>query len=133
MLEMLRSLGIPSRYVSGYICPNKNGMRGEGATHAWAEAWIPGTGWAGYDPTNNAWVTNHHVKLAVGMGRNFHDCSPVKGSFKGPARQSLSVYVSVGYEDGHIFEEMNNVKLEPLPGTDDLPEYLESFAGQQQQ
>jgi transglutaminase-like putative cysteine protease len=131
MLEMLRSLGIPSRYVSGYICPNKNGMRGEGATHAWVEAWIPGNGWTGNDPTNNVWVTNHHVKLAV--GRNFNDCSPVKGTFKGPARQSLSVYVSVGYEDGHTFEEINNVKLESIPGIDDLPEYIESFAGQQQQ
>jgi transglutaminase-like putative cysteine protease len=131
MLEMLRSLGIPSRYVSGYICSNKNGMRGEGATHAWIEAWIPGNGWVGYDPTNNVWVTNHHVKLAV--GRNFNDCSPIKGTFKGPARQSLSVYVSVGYEDGQTFEEINNVKLESIPGIDELPEYIESFAGQQQQ
>jgi transglutaminase-like putative cysteine protease len=131
MLEILRSMGIPSRYVSGYICPNKNGMRGEGATHAWVEAWIPGNGWVGTDPTNNVWVTTHHVKLAV--GRNFNDCSPVKGTFKGPARQSLSVYVAVGYEDGQIFEDMNNVKLEKLAGTDDLPEYLETFAGQQQQ
>lgn len=132
MLEMLRSLGIPSRYVSGYICPNKNGMRGEGATHAWIEAWIPGNGWVGYDPTNNVWVTNHHVKLAV--GRNFNDCSPVKGTFKGPARQSLSVYVSVGYEDGQTFEEINKVKLESAPSpSDELPEYIESFAGQQQQ
>lgn len=131
MLEILRSLGIPSRYVSGYICPNKSGLRGEGATHAWVEAWIPGTGWTGIDPTNNAWVTNHHVKLAV--GRNFNDCSPAKGTFKGPARQSLSVYVLVSYEDGHTFEEMNKVKLEKIAGTDDLPEYLESFAGQQQQ
>jgi len=130
MLEILRSVGIPSRYISGYICPNKNGMRGEGATHAWIESWIPGNGWTGIDPTNNVWVTNHHVKLAV--GRNFNDCSPVKGTFKGPARQSLSVYVSVGYEDGQVFEEMNKVKLEKMPETDDLPD-LESFAGQQQQ
>lgn len=132
MLEMLRSLGIPSRYVSGYICSNKNGMRGEGATHAWIEAWIPGNGWVGNDPTNNVWVTNHHVKLAV--GRNFNDCSPIKGTFKGPARQSLSVYVSVGYEDGQTFEEINKVKLESAPSpSDELPEYIESFAGQQQQ
>jgi transglutaminase-like putative cysteine protease len=131
MLEMLRSLGIPSRYVSGYVCPNKSGMRGEGATHAWIEAWLPGTGWVGNDPTNNVWVTNNHVKLAV--GRNFRDCTPVKGTFKGPARQSLSVYVSLGYEDGHTFEESNKVKMEVLPGTDELPEYSESFAGQQQQ
>ncbi len=53
MLELLRNTGIPCRYVSGYICPNKNGMRGEGATHAWVEAWIPGYGWTGIDPTNN--------------------------------------------------------------------------------
>jgi transglutaminase-like putative cysteine protease len=131
MLEILRSLHIPSRYVSGYICPNKNGMRGEGATHAWVEAWIPGTGWTGIDPTNNVWVTNHHVKLAV--GRNFNDCSPIKGTFKGPARQSLSVFVSVGYEDGQTFEDMTSVKLETQEGIIDPPEILESFAGQQQQ
>jgi transglutaminase-like putative cysteine protease len=131
MLEMLRSLAIPSRYVSGYICPDKEGMRGEGATHAWIEAWIPGIGWVGNDPTNNVWVTGNHVKLAV--GRNFNDCTPAKGTFKGPARQSLSVYVSVSYEDGHSFEEINKVKMETMPGIDELPEYIESFAGQQQQ
>src|SRR4051794_33933595 len=109
LLRLLRTLHIPGRYVSGYICPNKNGMRGEGATHAWVEAWIPDYGWAGIDPTNNVWVANHHVKLAV--GRNFKDCSPVKGTFKGPAKQNLSVYVSVSYEDGHMFEEINNVAL----------------------
>jgi transglutaminase-like putative cysteine protease len=101
---------IPCRYVSGYICPHKNGMRGEGATHAWVEAWIPGYGWAGVDPTNNIWVTNTHVKLAV--GRNFTDCSVVKGTFKGPARQDLYVFVSVGYEDGVTFEETNQVQME---------------------
>lgn len=128
MLELLRRMQIPSRYVSGYICPNKNGMRGEGATHAWVEAYIPGLGWTGIDPTNNAWATNHHVKLAV--GRDFTDCTPVKGSFKGPARQSLSVYVSVGYEDGEMFEELNSVQLEKQSAvqTDSL---IDTFAGQQ--
>ena len=84
-------------------------MRGEGATHAWVEAWIPQLGWTGIDPTNNVWVTTHHVKLAV--GRNFNDCTPAKGTFKGLARQTLSVYVSVGYEDGQIFEELNDVEM----------------------
>jgi transglutaminase-like putative cysteine protease len=131
MLELVRLMGIPARYVSGYICPNKNGMRGEGATHAWVEAYIPGYGWAGIDPTNNVWVSNHHVKLAV--GRNFNDCTPVKGTFKGPARQSLSVYVSVGYEDGVTFEELTNVQLEKQSATD-VPEIIsDTFAGQQQQ
>lgn len=115
MLQVLRSLQIPSRYVSGYICPNKTGLRGEGATHAWVESYIPGTGWAGIDPTNNIWVTNHHVKLAV--GRHFADCSPVKGSFKGPATQHLFVYVAVGYENGEHFEERTQVGA-PVNGED---------------
>ena len=109
MLQVLRTLNIPSRYVSGYICPNKSGLRGEGATHAWVEAWIPRNGWAGIDPTNNVWVTNTHVKLAT--GRNFTDCSPVKGSFRGPANQHLTVYVSVDYEDGQKYKELNEVDL----------------------
>jgi len=130
MLQLLRATGIPARYVSGYICPNKNGMRGEGATHAWVEAWIPGHGWAGIDPTNNKWVTNTHIKLSV--GRHFRDCSPVKGTFKGPARQKLSVFVSVGYEDGHTFEEINNVNLELQNANLPEEELIEGFAQQQQ-
>ena len=126
MLQVLRSLKIPSRYVSGYICPNKDGLRGEGATHAWVEAWIPTYGWAGIDPTNNVWVTNNHVKLAV--GRNFNDCSPVKGTFKGLANQHLSVFVSVGYEDGHVVEELNNVKL---PRREEIEQMIANFAAQQ--
>jgi transglutaminase-like putative cysteine protease len=131
LLQILRSLHIPCRYVSGYICPNQNGMRGEGATHAWVEAWIPQFGWAGIDPTNNVWVTNTHVKLAV--GRNFTDCSPVKGSFKGPARQDLFVLVNVGYEDGQFFEETNRVKMDKQPPLEPDALINESFAAQQQQ
>lgn len=129
MLELLRNLGIPSRYVSGYICPNKNGMRGEGATHAWVEVWIPGCGWRGIDPTNNTWVDGRHVKLAI--GRHFNDCTPVKGTFKGPAHQSLSVFVSVGYEDGHVFEELNNVQLDLVGSAAPDLAAIQSMAGQQ--
>ena len=128
MLQILRTMRIPCRYVSGYICPNKNGMRGEGATHAWLETWIPAHGWAGIDPTNNIWVTNNHVKLAV--GRNFNDCSPVKGTFKGPAVQKLYVYVSIGYEDGHIFEDKNNVFI---PVQENVPELVPPAQAAQQQ
>jgi transglutaminase-like putative cysteine protease len=99
LLVMLRHLAIPSRYVSGYICPNKSGMRGEGATHAWVEAYLPQYGWLGFDPTNNCIVTETHVRLAV--GRNFSDCSPVKGTYRGTSNHTLEVSVSVSYEDGN--------------------------------
>jgi transglutaminase-like putative cysteine protease len=113
LLEMLRSAAIPARYVSGYICPNRDGVRGAGATHAWVEAWLPSSGWTGIDPTNNAWVGDQHVPLAV--GRDFSDCTPMKGAFKGPADQQLSVYVSVGYEDGGSFEDRNIVQMQTEP------------------
>lgn len=108
LLAMLRMIKIPARYVSGYICPNKNGMRGEGATHAWVEALLPFHGWIGIDPTNNCLVSDGHVKLAV--GRNFADCTPVKGFFKGDAEQIMEVAVSVAYDtkepDTRIFDNM---------------------------
>lgn len=97
LLVFLRQIGIPARYVSGYICPNQNGMRGEGATHAWIEAYIPFTGWVGFDPTNNCEAKDLHVRLAV--GRNFSDCSPVRGTYKGAAGHQLEVAVSVSYEN----------------------------------
>lgn len=97
LLVMLRRVGIPARYVSGYICPNRNGMRGEGATHAWVEAYIPDYGWLGLDPTNNCIARDNHVRLAV--GRNFVDVSPVKGTYKGTAHHSLEVKVVISYEN----------------------------------
>ena len=98
LMVMLRLLGIPARYVSGYVCPHDNDLRGEGATHAWVEAYIPFYGWLGLDPTNNCIVNDRHVRLAI--GRNFSDCSPVKGTYKGTAEQTLEVGVSVSHEDG---------------------------------
>ena len=112
LLVMLRIINIPARYVSGYICPNKNGMRGEGATHAWVEVYIPHYGWLGVDPTNNCLVNSLHVRLAV--GRNFRDCSPVKGTYKGVSGHQLEVGVSVAYEDGRTIEE-GSTTLTPQP------------------
>jgi transglutaminase-like putative cysteine protease len=114
LLAILRKLGIPSRYVSGYICPNKDGFRGEGATHAWVEYFCPQLGWVGIDPTNNCMVNEHHVRIAV--GRDFKDCTVAKGVFKGNAQQELFLYVSVGYEDGHVIESTNQVLMERIAG-----------------
>lgn len=93
LLVMLRMAGIPSRYVSGYICPKNKDLRGEGATHAWVDAFIPAYGWIGLDPTNNCIVSDRHVRLAA--GRNFYDCTPVKGTYKGPSEHTLEVSVTI--------------------------------------
>jgi transglutaminase-like putative cysteine protease len=112
LLVMLHMTEIPARYVSGYICPNKNGMRGEGATHAWAEAYIPFYGWLGLDPTNNCMVNDLHVRLAA--GRSFSDVSPVKGTYKGISPHTLEVGVTISYEGGTVTEEQPAVLL-PQP------------------
>ena len=93
LLQIMRMFGIPARYVSGYICPSDENTRGEGATHAWIEVYIPFYGWLGIDPTNNAIANHYHVKLAV--GRDYKDCAPVKGVFKGTASDELYVKVKV--------------------------------------
>lgn len=132
LLQLLRTAGIPSRYVSGYICPNESGLRGEGATHAWVEIYTPKQGWLGLDPTNNIWTMDNHVKLSV--GRNFYDCTPVKGTFKGLARQTLSVCVSIGYEDGRQFEEINDVQLQDITVEEQVQlDYIEQLQHQQRQ
>jgi transglutaminase-like putative cysteine protease len=103
LLVTLRMAGIPSRYVSGYICPKNHELRGEGATHAWVDAYIPFHGWVGLDPTNNCIVNDRHVRLAV--GRNFSDCTPVKGTYKGSAEHTLEVSVSIQNGDAKSNEE----------------------------
>jgi transglutaminase-like putative cysteine protease len=124
LLAMLRLINIPARYVSGYICPNKSGMRGEGATHAWVEAYIPFYGWLGVDPTNNCLVNETHVRLAV--GKNFTDCSPVKGTYRGTSNHTLDVTVSVSYEDGQTASAENEILL-PSSENPSTSTYKNSF------
>jgi transglutaminase-like putative cysteine protease len=109
LLFMLRMFGFPARYVSGYICPKTEGVRGEGATHAWVEVHIPFYGWLGLDPTNNCIVSDGHVRIAV--GRNFSDCTPVKGTYKGTGAHKLEV--SVHIENG----TPRNLEKEPVQPT----------------
>ncbi|MFE7718966.1 transglutaminase domain-containing protein [Nocardia rhizosphaerihabitans] len=93
-LVLLRSMGIPSRYVSGYLHPKPGAGIGEtvaGQSHAWVEAW---TGqWWGYDPTNNLAVNEQHV--SVGVGRDYADVPPLKGVFSGGGSTDLEVVVEV--------------------------------------
>jgi transglutaminase-like putative cysteine protease len=135
LTEMLRIIGIPARYVSGYICTSRNGMRGQGATHAWAEAYIPDYGWLGIDPTNDCIANETHVRLAV--GRNFSDCSPVKGVYKGSSNHMLEVAVSV--DDENVLSNEEQIKEAHVTSViSDTPKnsyqrYMEMMQQQQQQ
>lgn len=145
MIAMLRSVGIPSRYVSGYICPcNGQEMRGEGATHAWTEVYIPSYGWMGNDPTNNCWVDDRHVKIA--FGRDFKDCTPVKGTYEGSAPHTLHVSVKIKGDDGSasglVSEAPDDVAVAPnkhpspkerLENDDAINSYQRYIQQQQQQ
>jgi transglutaminase-like putative cysteine protease len=106
LLVMLRIAGVPARYVSGYICPKNHELRGEGATHAWVEAYIPFHGWIGLDPTNNCIAGDRHVRLAI--GRSFNDCTPVKGTYKGSSEHTLEVSVTI--ENGTPKKEDDSLK-----------------------
>jgi transglutaminase-like putative cysteine protease len=93
-LASARSLGIPSRYVSGYVQ-----QPGEIATHAWCQIWGgSAVGWVDVDPTQGAWVENQHVITAV--GRDYADVPPNRGVWKGgKAKEEISVAVSVKQVD----------------------------------
>jgi transglutaminase-like putative cysteine protease len=93
MLGLLRTHGIPARYVSGYFL-NQHKLPGEiEASHAWLEVFIPGYGWKGYDPTHRREADTRYVKLAV--GRDSSDIRPVGGTFRGKGTRKMVVEVSV--------------------------------------
>lgn len=93
LLQLTRMVGIPTRYVSGYIYVEDENTRGEGASHAWIEAYIPYYGWLGLDPTNNIIAKENHIRLAI--GRNYMDCAPIQGVYKGNVEEELHVNVEV--------------------------------------
>ena len=87
-----RSLGIPARYVAGYLLADEAGHAVR-ETHAWAEAWVDGLGWIGFDPTNRLCVTEQHVRLCVGL--DAHDAAPVRGSVQGSTEIGIQAQVVV--------------------------------------
>lgn len=94
MIALVREIGIPCRYVSGYLYrPSLVEARRTSATHAWVEALLPGLGWIGFDPTNNGSVGEHHIRIAV--GRDYADVPPTRGVFKGRAETELGIAVQV--------------------------------------
>jgi transglutaminase-like putative cysteine protease len=95
-IESCRCLGLGARFVSGYIL--SGGGTGIGAsTHAWAEVYLPGGGWKGFDPTMGLLTTSQHVPVAV--SRHPENAMPISGSFTGPTSAFLNAEVNVRVED----------------------------------
>jgi len=93
----MRSLGLPARYVSGYLRtmppPGRPRLVGADASHAWCSAWCPGAGWVDFDPTNNCVPSDGHITVA--WGRDYSDVSPIHGVLLGGARHTLDTGVDV--------------------------------------
>ncbi len=96
-IACLRSLGLPARYVSGYLRTRPPAgqprLIGADASHAWCSAWSPGAGWVDFDPTNNCVPSDGHITVA--WGRDYSDVSPIHGVLLGGARHTLDTGVDV--------------------------------------
>ena len=104
MIALARSLKIPCRYVSGYLFHRTDDRShiAQDATHAWIEAYLPATGWVGFDPTNNLICADRHIRVAV--GRDYADVPPTRGIYKGAAISDLTVAVRVATADAEGIE-----------------------------
>jgi transglutaminase-like putative cysteine protease len=100
-ISCLRLFRLPAAYVSGYLLTHPPAGRprllGADASHAWVSAYIPGSGWVEYDPTNACFVGSGHIVVA--RGRDFGDVSPVKGLFSGGGDKVLETGVTVELTD----------------------------------
>lgn len=98
LLSVLRTGGIPCRYVCGYIETHPPAEGGEAlvgsvATHAWVEALLPGGAWIALDPTNHCYCAEQHITVAY--GRDYSEAAPVKGTFKTSGSQTMKVKVQM--------------------------------------
>lgn len=97
MIGCLRSLGLPARYVSGYILTHPPAgqprLVGADASHAWVSVFCPALGWIDFDPTNRCLVAHEHITL--GWGRDYGDVAPMRGVVLGGGNQELDVRVTV--------------------------------------
>jgi transglutaminase-like putative cysteine protease len=133
MLACVRRLGIPGRYVSGYLFHGSDDTSADGATHAWIEAFLPGLGWVGFDPTNNVVAGTRHIRVAI--GRDYADVPPTKGVFRGRSANELAVAVQVSLADTTVLtRELMPVMTWTTPETEGAPDWdLEQSQQQQQQ
>jgi transglutaminase-like putative cysteine protease len=138
MIALSRQLGVPTRYVSGYLFQQPGAgptiRSSDAATHAWLEAWLPGHGWTGFDPTNNLIAGDRHIRVA--LGRDYSDVPPTRGVFKGTSavRSELAVAVRVGStQNVRVEESVPFVSWLSREASAPIPETLTSQQRQQQQ
>lgn len=97
MIACLRNMGVPARYVSGYLetfpPPGKEKLVGSDASHAWVAVYFPEIGWVEFDPTNNLLPAENHVIVA--FGRDYFDVAPLKGIIFSSGNQQVEVKVDV--------------------------------------
>lgn len=96
-IACLRSMGLPAKYISGYIetlpPPGVEKLVGVDASHAWFSVYIPNSGWVDFDPTNNLLPTDQHI--TIGWGRDYADITPLKGVIMSSGKHELKVSVDV--------------------------------------
>ncbi len=96
-IACVRSVGLPARYVSGYIetlpPPGKEKLVGTDASHAWFSVYIPTFGWVDFDPTNNQIPKNQHI--IVSYGRDYYDVPPLKGVIYSTGKNKMKVAVDI--------------------------------------
>ncbi|WP_081536150.1 transglutaminase family protein [Rhodovulum sp. P5] len=89
-----REMGIPARYVSGYLM--MDGLTQQEASHAWAEAYVEGLGWVGFDVSNEICPDERYVRVATGL--DYDEAAPVRGSRQGGSGEALSVQIEVAQQ-----------------------------------
>jgi transglutaminase-like putative cysteine protease len=92
LCAIARAAGLPARYVSGYLFATADGVAHE-AAHAWAEVFLPGLGWVGFDAANRCCPDDHYIRL--GSGLDAQDAAPIRGSARSAGTESLTVQVAV--------------------------------------
>ena len=97
MIACLRAYGLPARYVSGYLRNDDPELHVGRTSHSWAEAWVPGLEWVGFDPANNISPRGDSLRVAVGL--DYRDCAPVSGRRVGFGEAKMSVEAAVRVVD----------------------------------
>jgi transglutaminase-like putative cysteine protease len=93
LIALCRINGMPARYVSGYLYGPRLAERDDAASHAWVDVYIENHGWISLDPTHNCPQNERYVRL--GIGRDYADVPPTRGTYKGKAKETLEVKVNV--------------------------------------